>query len=115
MTWLALFAQDPQQQQAPGWSMWLPFIIMGLMLVLFFRASAKQRRELQKALAALKKNDRVVTSGGILGTVVAVKENEDEVTLKTDDASNTRIRVLKSSVVKILADNLPATGETKPA
>jgi preprotein translocase subunit YajC len=115
MTWLALFAQGDPQQAAPSWSMWLPFLIMGLMLVLFFRTSAKQRRELQKALSALKKNDRVVTSGGILGTVVAVKDNEDEVTLKTDDASNTRIRVLKSSVVKILSDNQTATGETKPA
>ena len=56
-----------------------------------------------------------LSSGGILGTVVAVKDNEDEVTLKTDDASNTRIRVLKSSVVRILSDNQPATGETKPA
>jgi preprotein translocase subunit YajC len=111
MTWLVLFAQDPPQQ-APLWFTYLPFIILGLMLVMFFRASAKQKRELQKALAAMKKNDRVVTSGGILGTVVAVKENEDEVTLKTDDTSNTRIRVLKSSVVRIMSDNQPAT-ETK--
>ena len=69
---------------------------------MFFRASSRQRKELQKALAAMKKNDKVVTSGGILGVVVALKDNEDEVTLKVDETSNTRIRVLKSSVVRII-------------
>ena len=57
------------------------------MFVMFFRASSRQTTELQKALSAMKKNDKVVTSGGILGVVVAVKENEDEVTLKVDETS----------------------------
>ena len=99
--WYALLAQDPAQPQAPTWFTYLPFIILGLMLVMFFRASAKQKRELRDALAAVKKNDKVVTSGGILGVVVTVKENEDEVTLRVDDTTNTRIRVLKSSIVRI--------------
>jgi preprotein translocase subunit YajC len=111
-SWLALLAQTAPPQQAPGWSMWLPFIIMGLMLVMFFRASSRQRKELQKALAAMKKGDKVVTSGGILGVVVSLKDNEDEVTLKVDETSNTRIRVLKSSVVKIIAGDQSA-GEAK--
>lgn len=100
-SWLPLLAQDPTPQGAPQLMMYLPFIVMGLMLVLFFRASSKQKRQMQQALAALKKNDRVVTSGGLLGVVVALKENEDEVTLKVDDASNTRVRVLKSSIVRV--------------
>jgi preprotein translocase subunit YajC len=111
--WLPLLAQDPAQQGgAPGIAMYLPFIVMGLMLVMFFRASSRQRKELQKALTALKKNDKVVTSGGILGVVVAIKENEDEVTLKTDDASNTRVRVLKSSIVRITTGD-HTVGEAK--
>lgn len=93
--------------------MYLPFIVMGLMLVMFLRTSSKQKKELQRALAAMKKNDRVVTSGGILGVVVALKENEDEVTLKVDETSNTRIRVLKSSVVRIIPSDQTA-GEIKP-
>ena len=97
-----ILAQEPGQP--PGWTMYLPFIIMGLMLVMFFRASSKQKRELQTALAAMKKNDKVITSGGIIGVVVAIKDGEDEVTLKVDDATNTRIRVLKSSVVRIIAE-----------
>lgn len=111
-SWLPLFADNPSPQEAPGIMMYIPFIVMGLMLVLFFRASSKQKRDLQKALAALKKNDRVVTSGGLLGVVVALKENEDEVTLKTDDASNTRVRVLKSSIVRITSGDT-TVGEVK--
>src|SRR5262249_26098277 len=99
--WFPLLAQDAQQQGAPGIAFYVPIIVLVLMLFLFMRAQSRQRRELQKALTVLKKNDKVVTSGGLLGVVVAIKENEDEVTLKTDDASNTRVRVLKSSIVKI--------------
>ncbi len=110
---LTILAQaDAADKPPPSWSMYLPFIVMGLMLVMFFRASSKQKRELQTALSAMKKNDKVVTSGGILGVVVAMKEGEDEVTLKVDDATNTRIRVLKSSVLRIIADT-PAAGDVK--
>lgn len=108
--WLPLLAQEPQGPA--GWVQFIPFAIMGLMLVMFFRASSRQRKELQNALAGLKKNDKVVTSGGILGVVVAIKENEDEVTLKVDDTSNTRIRVLKSSIVRITSGET-TVGEVK--
>lgn len=108
--WLPLLAQE--QPTAPSWATFLPFIIMGVMLVMFFRASSKQRKELDSARAALKKNDKVVTSGGILGVVVAIKENEDEVTLKVDDTSNTRIRVLKSSIVRVTSGEI-TVGEVK--
>ncbi|HKA06656.1 MAG TPA: preprotein translocase subunit YajC [Gemmataceae bacterium] len=110
-SWLVLFAET-EQPQAPGWAFYLPFIVMGLMLVMYLRTTSRQRTELQKALAAMKKGDKVVTSGGILGVIVAVKENEDEVTLKVDETSNTRIRVLKSSVVKIVSGDQTA-GEAK--
>jgi preprotein translocase subunit YajC len=110
--WLPLFAQDPAPA-APGLgSMLIPMAVMGLMVILFFRASSKQKRQMQQALSALKKNDKVVTNGGIIGVVVAIKENEDEVTLKTDDASNTRIRVLKSSIARITSGDT-TVGEVK--
>jgi len=60
----------------------------------------------------LKNNDRVVTAAGIVGIVVGLKDTEDEVTLKTDDSSNTRIRVLKSSIVQITSGNT-TVGDTK--
>jgi len=109
-SWIAIFAEG-EANPAGIWA-YLPYLVLGLMVVMFIRSTSKQKRAVQESLNAIKKNDKVVTSGGILGVVVAIKENEDEVTLKVDDTSNTRIRVLKSSIVRIISD--PATGETKP-
>lgn len=113
--WLALLADatDPAQAQGPpaGTNI-VTYLLIGLAALLFLQTLNKPRRDQRRALAGLKKNDKVVTSGGILGVVVAVKENEDEVTLKVDDTSNTRIRVLKSSIVQITSGD--AAGEAKP-
>ena len=46
----------------------------------------------------LQKNDRVRTIGGIIGTVVDVKD--DEVTLKIDESNNTKIKILSSAIGK---------------
>lgn len=77
----------------------------GLMLLLYVVVLSPERRkqaEITKKRAALKKNDRVVTTGGILGTVVSVSADSDEVTLRVDETTNTRIRVLKSAIGSVL-------------
>ena len=107
---LTLFAQG-DQPSTPGW-FYLMYALPVLMLIMLFRSNARQKREQRDALSALKKNDKVVTASGILGVVVAIKDNEDEVTLRVDDTSNTRIRVLRSSIVRITSGEQPA-GETK--
>jgi preprotein translocase subunit YajC len=48
----------------------------------------------------LKKNDRVQTVGGILGTVIEVSETE--ITLKVDETNNTKIKVLPSAVSRVV-------------
>ncbi len=50
---------------------------------------------------SLKKNDEVLTSGGIIGTVANIKD-DNEVVLKLDESSNVRIRILRSSIIRIL-------------
>ena len=50
---------------------------------------------------SLKKNDRVRTIGGILGTVVNIKD--DEITLKIDESNNIKIKVASSAIGKILS------------
>lgn len=106
---LILFAQNGGERAAekvmpevPFYQQ-LPFLLLGLMALFFFivilPAQRKQRRETESILGSLKKNDEVVTASGIIGIVAHIKENGDEVTLKIDD--NARIRVLKSSIVRI--------------
>ncbi len=60
----------------------------------------------------MKKNDRVVTIGGMYGVVMNVQKDADEVTLKIDETNNTKIRVTISSIARVLGGE--AVGD-KPA
>ena len=55
-------------------------------------------------LGALKKNDRVITAGGVYGVVTNVHREADEVTLKVDESSNVKLRVTLSSIARVLGD-----------
>jgi preprotein translocase subunit YajC len=94
--------EAPVKQPGSGFDMFVPMLfIMVLGYFLLFRLPMKrQDQQRQALLGALKKNDRVVTSGGIIGIVAAIKDKDDEVTLKVDD--NVRLRVTRSSIVRIL-------------
>src|SRR5260370_20340165 len=93
-------ADTPQGSPFSGILNFAPILAMGLLAWLFlFRPMKKQEQQRQALINALKKNDRVVTSCGIIGTVANIKEKEDEVTLKVEEG---RLRVTKSSIVRVL-------------
>jgi preprotein translocase subunit YajC len=48
-------------------------------------------------LENLKKNDRVITVGGIYGVVVNVAKGSEDITIRVDDGNNTRLRVVRSA------------------
>jgi len=73
----------------------LPFLLIFLIFYfLVMRPQAKKQRETQKMLEALKQGDRVVTTGGMFGTVVGVKDNV--VVLKI--AEQVKVEVAKNAV-----------------
>lgn len=73
----------------------LPIIlIFGIFYFLLIRPQKKTQDEHKKMVANLKKNDEVITSGGIHGTIVNVKDST--VVLRVDD--NVKIEVQKSSI-----------------
>jgi preprotein translocase subunit YajC len=72
--------------------------------LLMIRPMKKQEQQRQALLSNVKRNDKVVTSGGLIGIVAAIKEKEDEITLRVDESSNVRLRVLKSSIVRVITD-----------
>jgi preprotein translocase subunit YajC len=78
----------------------LPILFMLFYFVVIRPQQRKQRQEQESLMSGLKKNDEVITASGIIGIVAYIKDTGDEVTLKIDD--NARIRVLKSSIVRIL-------------
>jgi preprotein translocase subunit YajC len=102
---LILLAQEDgakPAQQEPGLWQFAPFLLMILAFVflIILPARRKERAQREMLFNALKKNDEVLTSGGIIGTVANIKD--DEVTLKVDESSNVRIRILRSSIIRIL-------------
>jgi len=90
--------------QQGGWSMWIMLILIIVVMWFFMiRPQRKQQKELQKFREGLKKGDKVVTIGGIYGTVVDVKEK----TLLLEIDNNVRIKVDKNSVVKDFSEAQP--------
>ncbi len=81
------------------------FIIILMVGVFWFIMMGGQRKEKKKRaamLAALAKGAKVQTIGGILGTVVEVRDNE--VLVKVDENSNTRMRFAKSAIQAVLEE-----------
>lgn len=88
-----------------------PFVLLVVVFyVLLIRPQRKKEKERQSLIAQLKKNDKVVTNGGIFGTVVSARD--PWIVLKIDENSDARMKVLKSSVAG-LADAFEAGEEGK--
>ena len=86
-----------QQPQGGGWSVWVMLVLIIVVMWFFMiRPQRKQQKELQKFRDGLQKGDKVVTIGGIYGTVVEIKEK----TLLIEVDNNVKIKVDKNSVVK---------------
>jgi len=80
-------------------NMMIPLIItMALMYLLLMRPDQKKRKEMEKLIASIKKNDHVVTIGGIYGTVVAAIPDSKFVTIRVDDSTGTKVKVLRSAI-----------------
>ena len=75
-------------------------LIFVVMYFIMFRGPKKKQQQQKKMIQALKKNDRVQTVGGILGTVIEVGDNE--VTLKVDESNNTKLKVLPTAVSRVI-------------
>lgn len=87
--------------QANPLALWLPIIlIFAIMYFLIFRPQAKKQKQQRMMIEALKKGDKIITAGGIYGTIVGVKEKENTVIVKIDD--NTKIELAKSSVAQVV-------------
>lgn len=90
---------------------YLPLVVIAAAAyLLLFRPERERAKKQQELLAGLKKNDRVVTASGIYGTVAAVDREADRVTLKIDEATNTKLTVTLSSVAKVLRDGSGESG-----
>ena len=87
----------------------IQFLPLVLIFVVFYflliRPQQRKTKDHKAMLDALRRGDRVVTGGGIIGTVARV-ENPEEVTV--DIADGVRVRVLRSTISSVLAKPDPA-------
>ena len=77
-------------------------LIILIIYFLMIRPQSKKQKEHRSMLDNLKKGDKVVTAGGIIGTIAGIKEKENSVILKIAD--NVKMEILKSSISKVATD-----------
>ena len=93
--------------------MLLPMVlIVAVWYFLILRPQGRERKQRELQLTNLKRNDRVVTYSGIIGTITGFSDDNKEVTLRVDDT--VKLRFLRSAIQGPLADT-PATDTSKPA
>jgi preprotein translocase subunit YajC len=91
---------------AGGYSILLPMVIIGVLFYfMLIRPERKKQADMADLLKGLKKNDHVVTIGGIYGTVVNVQEGSDVITIRVDENTNAKLRLRRSAISAIVKDD----------
>lgn len=101
MSWNSLANAAGEAPAGDGGSLLVNMIPFALIILIFYflliRPQSKERKKHAAMLTALKKGDRVVTSGGLIGTIFSV--DDDTAILQLGD--NIRVRILKSAVTAL--------------
>jgi preprotein translocase subunit YajC len=87
-------------------SLILMMIIFGIMYFLLIRPQQKKLKEHQAMVNALRRGDRVITQGGIMGKVTSVNEADKEV--EVEIAAGVKVRVIRSTIATVLNKTEPA-------
>ena len=105
------YAQDMGGLAATA-GQFLPIVLIFIVFYfLLIRPQQQAQKTLKAKLAALKRNDRVVTGGGIIGVVQRTVEGSNEV--EVEIAPNVRIKVIRETITAVIGDAKPAN-DAKP-
>ncbi len=95
-------------QANPGLGMLLTLLqFVPIFLILYFlliRPQQQQKKKLEAMLKALKKGDRVLTTGGIYGTVLGVDEGKAVLRIAEGQKEDIKVEFAKSAIVQVLAE-----------
>ncbi|HVX10123.1 MAG TPA: preprotein translocase subunit YajC [Pirellulales bacterium] len=100
-----IFAQEGAGSQGPFGPMILFTVVAVMFLYMFIvqRPAMKKEQDARDNMRkSLKKNDRILTTGGIYGVVTNVQLDADEVTIRVDETTNTKLKITPSSVQRVL-------------
>lgn len=110
MTFLLAQAAGGQSQQ-PAWAGLVPMVLMFVIFYfLLIRPQQKKAKEHAELLKTLKRGDKVVTNGGIVGVIITVKEKH--VTVRSEDS---KFEVLRTAIAEITERGSSTGPEVKEA
>lgn len=99
-------ANPPADQQDPPMANQLltygMLAVAVFLIFMMFRGPKKKQQQHEKMIKSLKKNDKVRTIGGIIGTIIDVRD--DVIVLKVDEANNTKMKVVPGAISQTLAE-----------
>jgi preprotein translocase subunit YajC len=119
---VALFADGngagggaPGAGQGGGLGSMIPFVVVmaAAMYFLFYLPAKRERTKQASLLSAIKKNDHVMTAGGIYGVVTDVSKETNKVTVRIDESTGAKMRMDLTSIVKVLGDEPAGNGSSK--
>lgn len=113
ISWFTLLAQEAQDKapangDAPPGGNFFSQMLIPMLLIAFvwyfimMRPQLQERKKAEALRDSVKKNDKVVTIGGIIGTVTNLSSDGREVTIRVDD--NAKIKMLRSSIQTVVTD-----------
>jgi preprotein translocase subunit YajC len=91
------------------------FIILALFYIMVVLPQRKKEKDRRTLLDNLKKNDRVVTVGGVYGVVTNVQSEVGRVTLRVDESTGATVRFRTTAIDTVLADDDKADAERSKA
>jgi preprotein translocase subunit YajC len=96
---------QPSSGEGPG--LMSNVILFGSIILIFYfmiiRPQQKRTKERQKLIESMKKGDKVITSGGMYGTVAGL----DEKTVLVQIADNVKVKLDRSSIATIISESAP--------
>lgn len=91
---------QPRPTNGFGGMLFPLILIMGVFFIIMMSSSRREKKRRAEMLSQLGKGKKVRTAGGVLGTVVEVRD--DEVLVKVDESANTRIRFARDAITAVM-------------
>ncbi len=103
MTYLAfLMLQQSTQRSSPIMGLLLPLALVAIFYLLVFMPMQRQKKQQQQMLKTLENGSQVLTTGGIIGTIVSVNP-DDTLTLRVKP-DNLKLQVARSAVASLITE-----------
>lgn len=110
---MGFFIQDAYAQgAAPAGDPWLSMLPLVIIFVVFYflliRPQQQKMKQHRQLLSGIRRNDRVLTGGGIIGTVTKVTGDRE---VAVEIADGVRVRVLRSMIAEVMAKTEPGDSD----